>query len=47
MSSLLYDVKHDTSSRLFSASWDHTVREWDIEEESNINTMVKKKVRWG
>ncbi|KAJ3214583.1 WD repeat-containing protein 12 [Clydaea vesicula] len=31
--------KDQHSNTLFSVGWDHTVREWDVNEESNKNTM--------
>lgn len=32
------------SNHLYSGSWDHSVRIWDIEAESNIHTMNCEKI---
>jgi WD40 repeat protein len=30
----------ESSNTLYSTSWDHSVRIWDLEEQTNVHTMV-------
>ena len=42
VSSVLFDPNHQQS--IFSGSWDHSVRLWDLEQEANIFTLNCEKV---